>query len=261
MSKDKLRRYGQWAVVTGASDGIGKAFARDLAKAGMNVVLVSRRRYLLEKVAETLLIKYGVESRIIAMDLSDDAAHKKLREETKDLDVGVFVAAAGFGSSGEFINSAIENELNMIDLNCRAVAAQTYEFANVFVKQGRGAIVLLSSILSFQGVPLSANYAATKAYVQTFAEGLHLELKSKGVDVLSVAPAQVQTGFGKRAGMNINGAPTPDVVSRGALKALGGKSTVRPGFLAKFLEMSLKLPRYFRSRIMGIVMSGMTDPA
>jgi short-subunit dehydrogenase len=108
-------------------------------------------------------------------------------------------------------------------------------------------------------VPRAANYAATKAYVQTFAEGLRQELSGSGVDVLAVAPGPVHSGFGQRANVQMSMAQTPAEVARGALRALGTRVTVRPGFLAQFLELSLKpLPRWGRIRVMGLVMGGMT---
>lgn len=117
----------------------------------------------------------------------------------------------------------------------------------------------MSSLVAFQGVPRAANYAATKAYVQSLAEGVQQELRSLGVDVLAVAPGPVNSGFGARANMNISRAQTPQEVASGALKALGKSSLVRPGLLAKVLEFALTpLPRIGRVKIMAQVMSEMT---
>ncbi|MEO1163110.1 MAG: SDR family NAD(P)-dependent oxidoreductase, partial [Chloroflexota bacterium] len=111
----------------------------------------------------------------------------------------------------------------------------------------------------FQGVPMSAHYAATKAYVQSLAEGLHLELASHGVDVLAVAPGPVASGFAEQADMQMGATVTPEAVAKGTLNALGKKITVRPGWLSLALESALALlPRWARARIMGQVMSGMT---
>jgi short-subunit dehydrogenase len=117
----------------------------------------------------------------------------------------------------------------------------------------------MSSLVAFQGVPRAATYAATKAFIQTFAEGLRLELSSSGVDVVASAPGPVRTGFEARADMRMSAAAGPAVVARATLDALGHRTTVRPGFLSKFLEASLlPLPRLARSRIMSVVMGGMT---
>jgi hypothetical protein len=252
-------RYGRWAVVTGASDGIGKAFAELLAQSGFNLVIAARREDLLTDLATNLSGLHGVEVRPVACDLGTPEGVAILEDATDGLDAGLLVAAAGFGTSGPFLDSDLSAELGMIDVNCRAVAALAYTFGNRFVRRGGGGVVLLSSLVAFQGVPRAANYAATKAYVQTFAEGLRQELSSAGVDVLAVAPGPVQSGFGQRANMQMGMAQTPGEVARGALRVLGSRGTVRPGFLAQFLEFSLKpLPRWGRVRVMGLVMSGMT---
>ncbi len=250
-------RYGPWAVVTGASDGIGRALATELAAAGVHLALAARRGDVLEELARELSTRYGVETHPLPVDLSQSSGVDALVNGTRDLDVGLLVAAAGFGTSGPFLDSDIASELDMIDVNCRAVAAVTHAFARRFVARGRGGIVLLSSLVAFQGVPRAANYAATKAYVQSLAEGLRLELGPRGVDVLASAPGPVHSGFAARASMSL--AQTPTEVARGTLAALGRWGTVRPGFLARFLELSLAfLPRWGRVRMMGVVMGGMT---
>jgi short-subunit dehydrogenase len=252
-------QYGQWAVVTGASDGIGKACAELLAQAGFNLVIAARRKDVLAGIEKHLSDSHGVEVRAVSCDLATPEGVALLQEATKSLDAGLLVAAAGFGTSGPFLSSDLDVELGMIDVNCRAVAALAFEFGTRFVRRGGGGVVLLSSLVAFQGVPRAANYAATKAYVQTFAEGLRQELAGSGVDVLAVAPGPVQSGFGQRANMQMSMAQTPGEVARGALRALGTRATVRPGFLAQFLELSLKpLPRWGRIRVMGLVMRGMT---
>ncbi len=145
-------------------------------------------------------------------------------------------------------------------MNCRAVVSLTHHYGNLFRNQKRGGIILFGSLVGFQGAPRAANYAATKAYIQTLAEGLRVEMKPFGVDVLSVAPGPVHTGFATRAKMNLgNGAEKPEVIAKGALAALGRRATVRPGFLAKFLGYSLSTaPRFIRVMIMTAIMGGMT---
>lgn len=255
---NRMQKYGNWALVTGASDGIGKAFAYELGKSSINHVLVARNRASLEQIQADLIAKENIQVQIIAADLSIPEDRKKVLEQTQEMDIGLFVAAAGFGTSGQFMDNTLEEELSMIDVNCRAVAEQTHVFANRFQKRGRGGIILFGSLVGFQGVPRAANYAATKAFIQTLAEGLHYELKPFGVDVLSVAPGPINSGFGKRANMKMGNGGTPEVVAKESLQALGKKITVRPGFLSKFLEFSLTVPRPFRTRIMAIVMGGMT---
>lgn len=253
-------RYGPWAVVTGASDGIGRALASELAASGMHIVLAARRKDVLDALGAELSLRHGIETRSVAVDLAQRAGVDTLLDATRDLDVGLLVAAAGFGTSGEFLEADLETELAMIDLNCRAVASLSHAYGRRFVARGRGGIVLLSSLVAFQGVPRAANYAATKAYVQSLAEGLRPELAPRGVDVVASAPGPVNSGFAARASMKMSMAQTPAEVARGTLAALGRWGTVRPGFLARFLELSLSfLPRWGRVRMMGVVMKGMTS--
>jgi len=252
-------KYGAWALVTGASDGIGKAIAGQLAEAGFNLVLVARRREVLEALAADLARQHRIEARALALDLGQRTAVSTLVSATEDLDVGLLAAVAGFGTSGGFVDGLLDRELDMVDVNCRAVVELSHHFAGRFVAQRRGGLILMSSLLAFQGVPRAATYAATKAFIQTFAEGLRLELSRSGVDVVSCAPGPVRSGFEARANMRMSSAASPQVVARQTLDALGRRTTVRPGFLSKFLEASLlPLPRRARSQIMGVVMGGMT---
>ncbi len=254
-------RYGPWAVVTGASDGIGRAMAQWLAAAGLNLVLVARRREVLEPLATDLMAQYGVETRVIAADLALASGVEAVAVGTGDLDVGLLVAAAGFGTSGRFIDSPLEQELDMSDVNCRAVTALVWHFGRRFAAQRRGGMVLMSSLLAFQGVPYAAHYAATKAYVQTLAEALHVELAPLGVAVVASAPGPVYSGFATRARMRLGMGLRPGDVAGATLDALGRRGTVRPGALSKTLEGALiLLPRWARVRVMGTIMAGMTNP-
>lgn len=259
--KNRLKtKYGAWALVTGASSGIGKELAERLAEAGIHLVLTARSGAVLEKFAFELQSKYKVETRVVTADLSKPAEVNKIIEASQDLDVGLLVAAAGFGTSGFLTEASVEEELDMIQVNCSALFVLTHHFSKKFVERKRGGIILLSSIVSFQGVPYAAHYAATKAYVQSLAEALAVELRPFGVDVLSAAPAPVESGFAKRADMQLGMALKPAEIAIPILKALGRKSTVLPGFLTKFLVGSLRtVPRWAKVRIMKMVMSGMTQ--
>lgn len=135
----------------------------------------------------------------------------------------------------------------------------THHFAERFARRGSGGIILFGSLLGFQGVPRAAHYSATKAYIQSFAEGLHHELKSRNVDVLCCAPGPVQTGFGKRSRLQMGAADQPGTVARNTLAALGRKVTVTPGPLSKLLTTALMTaPRFLRVRIIAKIMAGMT---
>lgn len=252
-----LRRYGPWALVTGASDGIGRAIAEQLAQDGFNLVLVARRQEALDALAAELA-RAGVETRVVASDLGPRGGAAQLDKATAELDIGLVVAAAGFGTSGALLEATLETELDMVDLNCRSVVEVSTVFGRRLANRGRGGLVLFSSVLAFQGAAGAANYAATKAFVQTLADGLSRELKSKGVDVLATAPGPTHSGFASRANMTMGFAATTKDVARATIAALGRSGTVRPGFVAKFLGWSLApLPRWARTTIMGQAMASM----
>lgn len=252
-------RYGAWALVTGASDGIGREFALAVAEGGMNVVLVARRQERLAELAQTIRTDFGVEATVLAADLTDPVQLDGVIEATAGLDLGLLVASAGFGTSGPLARADPDTELSMLAVNCRALLVLTRMAAERFSGRGRGGIVLMGSLLGFQGVPGSAHYAATKAYVQTLAEGLRVELAGFGVDVLSSSPGPVRTGFADRANMRYGPAESARTVARQSLRALGRRATVRPGLLAKALHGSTSLlPRAWRVRVMGRVMAGLT---
>lgn len=253
-----LAKYGPWALVTGASDGIGRAFAYGLAEHGKNLVLVARNEEKLQLIAAELASKFNVQSVVIVCDLSQAGSAEQVFSQTKTLEIGLVVLAAGFGTSGAFLDNDLQDELNMIDLNCRAVAELSGLYGLQFKEKGSGGLILLGSLVGFQGAPRAANYAATKAYVQSLAEGLYHEFKGYNVDVLSVAPGPVRNGFAERANMQMGAADKPEDVAKAGLKAIGKKHLVRPGFMGKLLAFSLApVPRQFRVMIMHQVMKGM----
>jgi len=254
-----LEKYGPWAMVTGASDGIGAAFADYLASAGFSVVLVARRADRLNDLAERLRNQHGVNTLAVAADLATSEGLLAVDEATASVDVGLYVASAGYGTSGPIIKADLEQEHNMLEVNCFALLHHTIVFGRRFALRGRGGIILMSSLVGWQGTPNSAHYAATKAYVQSLAESLSVEWKTLNIDVVASAPGPVHSGFAKRADMRMNTAVTPAVVAKHSLHALGRRSTVIPGALSKLLTYSLApLPRFLRTRILGQVMGGMT---
>jgi short-subunit dehydrogenase len=147
----------------------------------------------------------------------------------------------------------------MADLNCTSVLAQAWHFGSRFAKRGRGGVVFMSSLLAFHGTPRAAHYAATKAYLQTLAEGLRAEWAALGVDVIASAPGPIDSGFAARADMRMAQALPAEVVARVTMQALGRRTTVRPGWLSKLLGGSLAmLPRWGQVRVIALVMKGMT---
>jgi short-subunit dehydrogenase len=210
-------------------------------------------------VREELVDRYGVEILIVAADLSTPSGQEKLIEATSSLDIGLLVNNAGFATSGRMIDHPLDEEMNMLSVNVTAVLRLTHHFMRRFRERKRSGIVFLSSIVAFQGVPFATNYAASKAYVQSLAEGLAVECKPFNIDVLSATPGPVESGFGKRADMRMNGAMRPEQVAAPILYALGRSSGVVPGPLSKLLVYALRTaPRFLKIRIMQGVMAGFT---
>jgi len=252
-------KYGPWALVTGASSGIGAAIASRLADRGLNLILVARRADALDALALRLSGSHGIDVKVVLADLGQSEEVSRVVAQIAAVDIGLYVASAGFGTSGAFADNDLGAELNMIDVNCRALTALAHPLAAKMQDRGRGGMIFLSSIVAFQGVAQSANYAATKAFVQSFAEGLAIELAPQGIDVLASAPGPVATEFSTRADMRMSGAADPDTIAKATLAALGKARTTRPGFQSKLLGYGLAtLPRPLRTRILTRIMTGMT---
>jgi short-subunit dehydrogenase len=246
-------------MVTGASEGIGQCFAEELAKAGMNVVLVARRREKLNALAMALEAKYKIICPVIQADLSNTEQLEDLLEITDKLDIGLLVCNAGFGTAGNFLDAEIETEMSMLSVNCTAVTKLVHHFGLKFKNKGVGGLILLSSILASQGVARTAHYAATKAYIHTLGEGLQKEWHGSHLDLLIVAPGPVETGFTHRSKMLMGRPTSPEVVARQSLRALGHQQLIHPGWLAKCMAFALcTAPRALRVKIMSAIMGSMT---
>lgn len=260
--KEKQRlqnQYGPWAVVTGATSGIGKALAETLASAGLHLLIHARNEEELLALQHRWQQQYGIRVKTVAADLSEPVAVDAVIKAVAELKPGLAVLSAGFGTSGAFLQSSLHTEINMLRVNCEAVLSLTHYFSQRFAAQKKGGIILLSSLVAFQGVPYAANYAATKAWVQSFAEALAVELKPHGVDVLSAAPGPVNSGFARRANMQMGKAMLPEKLAIPVLKALGRKTHVVPGLLSKLLTYSLRtLPRFAKIKVMKKIMGGFT---
>ncbi len=187
------KRFGPWALVTGASSGIGKEFARQIATAGINVVLVARRESLLDEVGQGLAKDFNVQYRTVVADLSQEGFLDKLAEATNDLDIGLVVSNAGTGNPGSFIKKNRDDLLIDVRLSVTAHLELCHHFAPVLVKRGHGGILLVGAMGASHGVPYMANSGAAKAYVSALGQALHFELKDQGVHVTVLTPGFIDT--------------------------------------------------------------------
>jgi short-subunit dehydrogenase len=249
--------YGSWALVTGASAGIGEAFARTLARQGLGVVLTARREDRLRALAGELESAHGVPTRTIPLDLSVEGAPDRLVAATADLDVGVLINNAGYGLAGRFESARYERLLAMIRLNCAAVAALTHHFLPRMKARGKGAVVIIASVAGYQPVPFNAAYGATKAFDLMLAEALWAETRGSGVDVLGVSPGPTETEFQAVAGEAPHPGATPEQVVATAIRALGRKPSVVVGAGNKVQSFGVRFaPRAMTAKLAGRVMSG-----
>ena len=165
------RRYGPWALVAGASEGLGEQFARQLASRGLNVVLVARREEVLRDVASAIEKSFGVEVRQCAVDLADADALRVIEAATSDLEIGLLVYNAALSIVGPFFAEPLERRLAEMEVNCVKPLALLHLFGRKMVERGRGGLLLMSSLASLQGSPNISHYAATKAWSRILAEG------------------------------------------------------------------------------------------
>lgn len=253
-------KYGPWALVTGATSGIGREMARQLALGDFSLVVAGRKATSLEELTSTLKADGANQVIPVAGDLSREKDVEALLRVCDELPIGIAILNAGFGTSGKFVDAMLSEELNMLRVNCQAIFQMSHQFVGQFRSDSRrGTIVLLSSIVAFQGVPNAAHYAATKAYVQSLGEALAVELKAENIDVLTAAPGPVASGFAARAGMKMGSAMSPAMVAKAIIRSIGRQKTILPGYLSKLLAYSLSVaPRWMKIRIMGAVMEGFT---
>ena len=239
-------RYGAWALIAGASEGLGAAYARALAERGMNLVLVARRRALLDKLAEGLHGTFGVEVRCCDGDLASLAFLETVQAASSGLEVGLVVYNATYAPVGEFENAAGADLMRVVDVNVRAPVALLRAFLPPMTERGRGAVVLMTSLAGNQGTPRIAAYAASKAFTRVLGEGLWHELENRGIDVVTCCAGAVRTpGYAMTADKDAPGTLDPEKVVEQALRALGRGPLVIPGFVNRVANvfMNRLLPR------------------
>lgn len=252
-----LIKYGEWALITGASKGIGLEFSRQIAAKGLNVVLVARSEGKLEGLAESIETDYPVKTRIVVADLTDPIGMARLLEATADINIGLLVNNAGREDSGPFLQIPLDDAIKTIDLNIKVPLQLTQYFATKMHARKKGGILFMSSIVAFQGVPNIANYAASKAYDLVFAEGIAAELGQSNIEVISVNPGFTESELSPQ--IRFDGLPlkpmSAESVVKTALGDLGSSRLSVPGLVNKFLYYTGKYlqPRRLNTAAFGLV--------
>ena len=229
----KLReKYGEWALVTGASAGIGLEFARVLAREGMSIVMTARREDRLNALAAELRQQHKIETRVVAADLAMPDGADRVADAVADLPISFLVNNAGFGYAGRFDKLATDRLRAMVVVNCLAPVVLTSRILPGMVQRGRGAVIIVGSVAGRQPLPLHAVYSATKGFDLLLGEALWGELRGTGVDALVLEPGPTKTEFqavaGEQVGPN-HGEPAENVV-RVAFDALGRQPSVISGW-------------------------------
>lgn len=225
-----VKRYGAWALVTGASSGIGAELARQIAADGMNVVLSARRRDRLVHLAEDLEKELGVATRIVVADLAERADQAALIAAVADLEVGLLVNNAGLGYQGRFDLQDGEQLRRLVAVNCEAPLVLTHAIAKGMCERGRGAVLFTGSAAGHQALPLHAVYAATKAFDRILGESLWGELRASNIDVTVLEPGATESEFHAVARQLAHPGERVDVVARAGLEALGQQPSVLVGW-------------------------------
>jgi len=240
-------RYGPWALVAGASEGLGAAYAHALARRGLHLVLVARRRALLRGLADELSAGFAVEVRCLNGDLGERRFLESLQDACSGLEVGLIVYNAACAPIGEFASTPLDDLLRVAAVNIGAPVALARGLLPGMIERARGGVILMTSLAGNQGSPYIAAYAASKAFNRVLAEGLWYELKDKGVDVVACCAGAVRTpGYsGAAAGKDALGTLDPEEVVEQALRALGRGPAVIPGFVNRVASafMIRVLPR------------------
>jgi uncharacterized protein len=255
-SSAQRRHTRRSACVTGASTGIGAAFAKHLARDGYDLILVARNRERLEASAKHLHKDHGIKAEALAADLTDSAELRVVEQVVEDADLDLLVNNAGFGTVGSFATLETDKEEQEIRLNVIAPVRLTRAALPGMIARKSGGIINVSSMAAFQPSPYNATYGATKAFVNSFTEALYEELRGTGVRVLALCPGFTRTEFQERAGIDVSNLPsaawmTPEAVADAALAALkSGDAVCVPGLANRAVAtLTSSLPRSLTRRI------------
>ena len=236
-------RYGPWAIVTGASSGIGEAFGVALGRRGVSSLLVARRTDELERVAARIRSAAG-SAEVLSLDLAQAECAATLQRHTADRDVGLVLCNAGINPEGEFEELSPATHAQIVDINVRAPLLLARTFLPQLVRRGRGGFLITGSIEGFVGFPHSATYSASKGFVRALAEALWGEYRSQGIDVLGLSPGATDTPLLRRNGFEASELPgvlTADAVAEFALDRLRNGPLAVPGWTNRVMAAALTL--------------------
>lgn len=245
-------------LITGVSGGIGKELADRFAKGGHNIVLVARSESEIVELAQGYQKKYGIQTTVIAKDVAAAGVPKEIFMELKEkgITVDYLVNNAGFGLFGTFLETDLELEVNMIDVNIKALTVMTKLFLPDMIKRGQGGVMNVASLVAFFPGPMMSVYYATKAYVLSFTEALANELSGTGVSVTALCPGLTSTGFVDRSGMSASKMLKGPIMEAGQVAEEGyqgflrGKPLIMPGARNRFIAfMPRLLPRIMMTRL------------
>lgn len=247
MKTEFSETYGPWAIVTGASSGIGKAFAEILAEKGVNLVIAARRKERLEELAQNLTEKHAVQVVPLELDLNAADFLKTLDDATEEMDIGLVVSNAGFGFKGPHHEQSPVALDKLLNVNVRAPMLIARAYAPGLIRRGRGGIIITGSMEGVMGFPWSGAYAASKAYVNALGEALWGELGEHGVDVLVLSPGATDTENLRNQGYDPDKMPgimSPRTVASSALESIRRGPHYIPGFKnAMTVRILSMLPR------------------
>lgn len=225
-------------LITGASSGIGEAFARRLAAEKHDLVLVARSEKALHELCDELMLVHKITAHYVVLDLTAADADQKLFEETErhGFEIDWLINNAGFGSYGDFSSLDLEREKQMVDLNIRALVALTHRYLSKMRERKRGTIINVSSAAGFQPIPFMSTYAATKAFVNSFSEAIAAENRPFGIQVMALCPGPTKTNFQATAGLDlpieIKGKQTSEEVVETALRGVkSGRARITSGLM------------------------------
>lgn len=237
-------KYGEYALITGGSSGIGKAIAKELASKGLNLILVARREEELQQAAKEIKAEHLIDVVLISADLLTDEGIQTVKEKSEKYKVGLLIPAAGLEVNGAFEKNNLEKELRVIKLNVTVTMELTHYFLQKMIPRKKGGILLIASLSGHMPNPYFANYAGTKAYVLNFGASLYAELQPKGVDVTVLSPGLTNTPMTADNGIDWSKTPMqalpPEKVAKTAVNALGKKLIAIPGFKNKMMGVMAK---------------------